>query len=602
MRHSYYIAVLLCGFALCTAIKSKAQSVSKDLATEIAVLFFDHMSATDYPAMYRNAFNIPKDAVQTNVWEEDGSNSMYVVNMPDSGWVLVSGDKRADPILASCKNGTFPAKEDMPPAMLALLESYVDEIKFIQDSCPYAETHPNWQAIANQSYFNAVQQQTSGVSQSSYTPGTKLLNRPGRGEVRWDQNGHSDYDYKLVDGGFKKSYKSEYSYNKYCPDWNTVTPERTILGCGAVAMGQILWYWQWPHTGLIPTQIDEKGNLSGPEELHIYNWNLMPSRLSPYSSTLAEADQVATLLRDCAYAMRTVFGENGSASNYDKARDAFVERFAYYDGIDIIRKFWLSDKKWNENLQGEINAGRPVFYEAHGEGDHAFVVDGYDNFGHYHINWGWGNDPNPETFYNLNDLIYTNEISGGQTKYDKRHRAIINIKPAPACGAADINGGNNYRVGQAGAVTVSNVTVPSGTTAVYYSGTSITLRPGFKATAGSHTHIAIQNFPCNGIAPASLDPIGLKSVYAEPETGGSTGLNLDYVQGTSIYPNPTDGALYVQTSREVARIELYGLSGEKLLESRETTLDLHGLQEGMYVLMVHFADGTVHSEKVIRNQ
>lgn len=75
--NSYFIVACAC--TLFGTPQLKGQSISEDQATEIAVLFFDHMSATDYPAMYRNAFNIPKDAVQTNVWEEDGSNSMYLV-------------------------------------------------------------------------------------------------------------------------------------------------------------------------------------------------------------------------------------------------------------------------------------------------------------------------------------------------------------------------------------------------------------------------------------------------------------------------------------------------------------------------------------------
>lgn len=67
-----------------------------------------------------------------------------------------------------------------------------------------------------------------------------------------------------------------------------------------------------------------------------------------------------------------------------------------------------------------------------------------------------------------------------------------------------------------------------------------------------------------------------------------------------LYPNPTGGPLTVQSPKPLARVEVYGLGGERLLESHDTTLDLHALSDGMYIVMLHFADGTRHSEKVVK--
>lgn len=543
-----------------------AQPISESRAMNVGMRFFYGL----HPGKTQPATRSMTEAMAT-VWEYEDINCMYAVNMPDSGWVLVAGDERSTPILAVSENGTFPDKDDMPPAMLWLLEDYARQIKFIQDSCQNAGVNMRWNAIERGSFLNATP-----LSTTYHAP---LLQRPNRGEVNWNQSFNND------------NSCGTRIYNKFCPDWYALSCGRTYVGCTAVAMAQIMWYWQWPHTGLIHSGIDMSGNPVGTQELHLYNWNLMPAELKN-NTPLEQADMIAMFLRDCGYAAKMKYAIDGSGASLENAKNALINTFAYSDEMVYKQKNFFS-WNWKNRIKNSIDDGCPVLYAGYGSGGHAFVVDGYDD-DRFHINWGWGGDSNG--YFELGNLTPPGH------NYNSDHEAIFDIRPNVVCGPLDINGSSIYRVGQSGAVTVSNVTVPSGTTAVYYSGTSVTLRPGFKATAGSRVHIAIQNFPCNGIAPASLDPIGLKSVYAEPETGGSTGLNLDYVQGTSIYPNPTDGALYVQTSREVARIELYGLSGEKLLESRETTLDLHGLQEGMYVLMVHFADGTVHSEKVIRNQ
>ena len=99
-------------------------------------------------------------------------------------------------------------------------------------------------------------------------------------------------------------------------------------------------------------------------------------------------------------------------------------------------------------------------------------------------------------------------------------------------------------------------------------------------------------FPCDGIAPLSIR----SAVKQQEEASSIEAVN----EGLRLYLNPTDGMLTVQSPKPFARIEVYGLGGERLLESRDATLDLHALPDGMYIVMLHFADGTSHSEKVVK--
>ena len=88
-------------------------------------------------------------------------------------------------------------------------------------------------------------------------------------------------------------------------------------------------------------------------------------------------------------------------------------------------------------------------------------------------------------------------------------------------------------------------------------------------------------------------------MQGEPRDEAASGIEA-VDGGLRLYPNPTGGMLTVQNPKPLARIEVYGLGGERLLESRDTTLDLHALPDGMYIVMLHFADGTRHSEKVVK--
>lgn len=559
-----------------------SQPISQIRATNIASRFF-HETVREVPLSI-SPYSVNTSQTQAVRLDNEAKAYMYAVNMPDSGWVLVAGDERATPILGICDKGTFPSEENMPPGMADLLRDYEDEIRFIQDSCPNVLAHPNWKTMENGSYF----QKWLSASNSTprYIEGNSLLNRPHRGEVKWNQNRKSRAEY------------CDKTYNKFCPTWYDLDfCGRTVVGCTAVAMGQIMWYWQWPHTGLIPTSINKEGETSETKELRLYDWNLMPTELTN-STPMEEVDMVAGFLRDCGYAINTKYKSDGSYATLADAKKTLEETFAY-TGISHKRKFWTIN--WEDKLREEIDANRPVLYAGQGSGGHAFVVDGYLGE-HFHINWGYNGTGNGYfSLSNLSFYIYRGDDNYEYHEYNSKQEALFGIRPAPSCNAItvtnqNIGSGGVYRTGTNGTITVSNSTIGNGAMGVFYSGTSVILRPGFQTKAGSHVHVAIQHFPCDGVAPLSV-----RSAAMQGEPRDEAASDIEAADGgLRLYPNPTDGLLTVQSPKPLARIEVYGLGGERLLESRDTTLDLHALPDGMYIVMLHFADGTRHSEKVVK--
>ena len=131
-KHHIILQILLFGFT-CSLF---SQSISKDDAVNIAIEFLQKQDA-DNGIMTINS----TDTAKTLIVEDENRAYMYVVETIDGDWVIVSADERIAPILGYGKEG-FPAVEDMPPAMIDLINGYSYEMQYIFDSLNITTIHP----------------------------------------------------------------------------------------------------------------------------------------------------------------------------------------------------------------------------------------------------------------------------------------------------------------------------------------------------------------------------------------------------------------------------------------------------------------------------
>ena len=94
MRIKYFFfSLFLIGFVgVC-----RSQPVSQTKATEIAFRFFNKEVRGIISSSTWHSLSGIVNQTQTTVWKESNRACMYVVNMPDSGWVLVAGDEKVCP-------------------------------------------------------------------------------------------------------------------------------------------------------------------------------------------------------------------------------------------------------------------------------------------------------------------------------------------------------------------------------------------------------------------------------------------------------------------------------------------------------------------------
>ncbi|KMQ69888.1 hypothetical protein ACM39_02275 [Chryseobacterium sp. FH2] len=69
---------------------------------------------------------------------------------------------------------------------------------------------------------------------------------------------------------------------------------------------------------------------------------------------------------------------------------------------------------------------------------------------------------------------------------------------------------------------------------------------------------------------------------------------------TVIYPNPTKGEINIKTDKKVRSTTIADMTGRSLLKTDSEKADLSSLPKGTYLIKVEFSDGTITSEKVIK--
>ena len=311
----------------------------------------------------------------------------YVFNVGnDKGFVIVAGDDAVSPILAYADRGDFSERE-MAPAAKAMLESYAQQIEMIQQN-------PSLAVAAS-------------TSCAAIAPMV---------ESQWNQ--------------------SE-PYNYMCPTIEG-EPGRSVTGCVATAMAQIMYYHKWPvaETKAIPAYQMSNGELIAGANSVTLDWDAMQST---YTGSEAEDDPsalaVAQLMVLCGKSVKMSYSSSASGAVSESVPAALKEYFDYDGAAHMVYRDEYANADWEKMIYDELAAKRPVYLSGTSISGtsvvgHAFVCDGYDGEGLFHINWGWGGMS--DGFFRLTLLNPSDHGTGGNNGsggYNLDQGAIIGIQP-----------------------------------------------------------------------------------------------------------------------------------------------------------------------------
>ena len=228
-------------------------------------------------------------------------------------------------------------------------------------------------------------------------------------------------------------------WNQSAP-WNNQTPtdnqgEHMPVGCVATAYTQVMRYHQWPTQGEGSFSYTEEGDSGRSHTVDFasttYDWAHMPERYNdPSSATSEETQALSTLAYHAGVAVEMMYAPSGSGSYTPLVARALADHFRYDKRVSFKSRSNYTQSSWEQMLRAELIAARPVVYSGSGSGGgHAFVCDGYDMEGLFHINWGWGGMS--DGYFNLNYLVPSDLGIGGGAGggFSLGQGAVIGIKP-----------------------------------------------------------------------------------------------------------------------------------------------------------------------------
>lgn len=395
-----------------TTLAAYAQHITEQEAMERALQFIRNGKtsvATGGMAAPKRNGNIKLESALVE------ASSLYAFNLEGGGFIIASADSRTLPVFGYSTSGSIDW-EQMPDNIREWIKSYDEAVATLGNSTNYN----NGKLLSDFLQSDTPQERD---------PVEPLI------KTHWNQY-EPYWDLTPVYKGPRSDLKGK----------------KCLTGCAPTAFAQILNYYQYPKTmpnGLPDYNacIDDVNN----DQLYNYNIDALPpvafdwdNMLDDYTLINPETGKkedvgtpqqrlaVATLMRYCGQALKAGYSPEGTACYYYKYQDVFNNIFGYPAAIKVERKDYSIDE-WEEIIYGELAAGRPVEYGGDNEeAGHAFICDGYDGYGFFHINWGWGGSG--DGYFSLSVLNpqsnTNNNIGSDGIGFSRDQLAVIYLDPA----------------------------------------------------------------------------------------------------------------------------------------------------------------------------
>ncbi|MBR1514859.1 MAG: thiol protease/hemagglutinin PrtT [Bacteroidales bacterium] len=291
---------------------------------------------------------------------DNGQAAFYVFGIQPKGFVIVSADDRAKPILGYSTESNFSAQ--LPDGLMTFFDNYKAGFSqmFANNDERTAEAVADWECLA------ATGRLSNARTDRSVGPLLASI---------WNQTD---------------------LYNNMAPeDPTSIFSGHCKSGCVANTMSQLMRYWEWPRHGegshgyYANTYYGNYGWQEASFADATYRFELMPDFLD-FASPQAEVDATALLEYHAGVGVDMMYGPNASGAYSQNVPDAFRDYFRYSPDMYLTALDYYGLDEWNDMLRANLDAGMPFYYASSGpDGGHAYVLDGYEDFDMFHLNWGW---------------------------------------------------------------------------------------------------------------------------------------------------------------------------------------------------------------------
>ena len=349
------------------------------------------LSPQEALARYESTEHLPATRSKTDyklikTYEDSkGVASSYIFSKGNEGYVILSADEVAYPMLGYSDTGIFDPN-NVPPQLECLLEQYALQIEYARN-------------LDLPSQYSA----TRNTSLTGLPPVAPMVS------ANWNQGT---------------------PYNNACPEKDG---KKTLTGCVATSMAQVMDYFQYPAQGSGSIKYYCK-NLGKNLELDFteltFDWDNMLSSYHEGQYDEDQAEAVANLMMACGFSVEMEYSPVLSLSYSYLVPLALTKYFNYAESCRYVSRKEYSGSQWEEMIYDNLKNLGPVIYDATSPmaGGHSFVCDGYDGNGYFHFNWGWSGSSNG--YYSLDALNPTDLGTGvgSVTGFNIDQDAVLGIR------------------------------------------------------------------------------------------------------------------------------------------------------------------------------
>lgn len=372
--------IVFWAFALLSASALMADPVSRQKALDVAKVV------------------LMEDPTALDIQEADG---LYVVNRRSGGFVLVSANDNARPVLGFSLENSFPMdRADMP----ANVRRWLDYIRGYcrSEAVATKEVEQEWAEYAEYA-------DTKALPMASITDEFK-----GSRSVEWNQSAPA---------------------NLLCPQIPGEA-DRSVAGCVPLAFAEVLTWFGYPEKGkgdLPSYSFTVNGNnieMEGYSLGTVYDWAGLQQLKTPtqfYECQDPVRSNLAQLVYDCGFILQAEYSYSGTAATDYGASALFGQYMGYNKEARLISLDEYIRAEWEEILESQV-AQHPVIYSGFdGDSGHCYLVDGYATYKQtdrvFHFNFGWGGYGN--------GYYYAQYQDSGNGNWGEGLSALIDFYPDP---------------------------------------------------------------------------------------------------------------------------------------------------------------------------
>ena len=262
-----------------------------------------------------------------------------------------------------------------------------------------------------------------------------------------EKNEARSFDYppkhsRVVTPLLRSRWNQDHPYSLYTPTYKDTDGDEQhyFAGCVAVAVAQLMYYHQWPAQGHGEKYHPKLGKRDF--SASHYRWSDMRPiygdneryigsgknpRVRPDDDPMFTS--VAELMRDLGAAVSMNYQPAASSSNSELASTA-LQTYFDYEATYALSTSRLGMDKTEQLITEELIGGFPVYIsgmnKSGGNYGHAWVIDGIDSFGRFHMNFGWGGQS--DGYYSLRHIAPATagaEFSGKQVNFTRSVQIIL---------------------------------------------------------------------------------------------------------------------------------------------------------------------------------